>query len=216
MHPNQYVLVDKVSYKLGDPHRGDVVVFNYPLATERDFIKRVIGLPGETVSVHGGVISLTACRWTSPTSRPRPPMKTVGPLAPNEYFVLGDNRNSSSDSHSWGPLDRKYLIGRAILSTGRPTCGARFRTTPTRTHRGHQRAAPPRVPIPDLTPSRASGAGRAGCAADPGPVTCRAVGPAPGHRSGRSLKARRGQPGRRGARRRSRRLRASRKHSSRS
>jgi signal peptidase I len=121
MHPNQYVLVDKVSYKLGDPNRGDVVVFNYPLATERDFIKRVIGLPGETVTVQGGVITIDGQPLMEPYILAPPTYENTWTLGPSQYFVLGDNRNSSSDSHSWGPLDRQYLIGRAIFVYWPPT-----------------------------------------------------------------------------------------------
>ena len=115
MHPNQYVLVDKISYKIANPKRGDVVVFNYPLATERDFIKRVIGLPGETVAVRGGVVSINGQPLQEPYISAPPDYNNSWSLGPNQYFVLGDNRNSSLDSHSWGPLDRHYLIGRAVF-----------------------------------------------------------------------------------------------------
>ena len=116
MHQNQYVLVDKISYKLGNPKRGDVVVFNYPLATERDFIKRVIGLPGETVTVQAGVVSINGQPLKEPYISAPPDYENTWRLAADQYFVLGDNRNSSLDSHSWGPLDRHYLIGRAIFA----------------------------------------------------------------------------------------------------
>jgi len=115
LHPEQYVLVDKVSYRLGQPRRGDIVVFQYPLATERDFIKRVIGLPGETVTVSGGAVSINGQPLTEPYIAAPPTYNNTWTLAPEEYFVLGDNRNNSSDSHNWGPLHRKYLIGRAIF-----------------------------------------------------------------------------------------------------
>jgi signal peptidase I len=115
MHPNQYVLVDKISYMLGDPQRGDVIVFNYPQATERDFIKRVIGLPGETVTVRGGVVYVNGVPLDEPYIAAAPTYENTWALGPDQYFVLGDNRNSSSDSHAWGPLGREYLIGRAIL-----------------------------------------------------------------------------------------------------
>lgn len=115
MHPNQYVLVDKISYMLSDPKRGDVVVFNFPQATERDFIKRIIGLPGETVSVRGGVVYVNDVPLDEPYISAPPTYENTWTLAPDQFFVLGDNRNSSSDSHTWGPLDRGYLIGRAIL-----------------------------------------------------------------------------------------------------
>jgi signal peptidase I len=121
MHPNQYVLVDKISYMLGEPQRGDVVVFNYPLATERDFIKRVIGLPGETVTIEGGVVSINGQPLEEPYISAPPMYSNSWTLAADEYFVLGDNRNSSSDSHSWGPLQQQYLIGRAIFVYWPPT-----------------------------------------------------------------------------------------------
>jgi signal peptidase I len=121
MHPNQYVLVDKISYMLGEPQRGDVVVFNYPLATERDFIKRVIGLPGETVSIEGGIVSVDGQPLEEPYISAPPMYSNSWTLGADEYFVLGDNRNSSSDSHSWGPLNRQYLIGRAIFVYWPPT-----------------------------------------------------------------------------------------------
>lgn len=121
MHPNQYVLVDKISYMLGAPQRGDVVVFNYPLATERDFIKRVIGLPGETVTVDGGVVTIDGQPLEEPYISAPPMYANTWTLGSDEYFVLGDNRNSSSDSHSWGPLNRQYLIGRAIFVYWPPT-----------------------------------------------------------------------------------------------
>jgi signal peptidase I len=114
--PNQYVLVDKISYLIGQPQRGDVIVFNYPLAVDRDFIKRVMGLPGETVSIANGVVSVNGHPLKEPYIA-APPMSTgTWKLGPNEYFVMGDNRNNSSDSRSWGPLDRKYLIGKAIAT----------------------------------------------------------------------------------------------------
>jgi signal peptidase I len=121
MHPNQYVLVDKVSYMLGDPQRGDVVVFNYPLATERDFIKRVIGLPGETVTISAGQVYINGEVLEEPYIAAPPAYENSWTLGPDQYFVLGDNRNSSSDSHSWGPLDRQYLIGRAVFVYWPPT-----------------------------------------------------------------------------------------------
>jgi len=115
LHPEQYVLVDKVSYRLGQPRRGDIVVFQYPLATERDFIKRVIGLPGETVSVSGGAVSINGQPLNEPYIAAPPAYNNTWTLGPDQYFVLGDNRNNSSDSHNWGPLNRQYLIGRAVF-----------------------------------------------------------------------------------------------------
>jgi signal peptidase I len=114
-HPEQYVLVDKVSYRLGTPQRGDVVVFQYPQATERDFIKRIIGLPGETVDIRGGLVYVNGQALAEPYISAPPGYAGTWILDVDQYFVLGDNRNSSSDSHSWGPLEKHYLIGRAVL-----------------------------------------------------------------------------------------------------
>lgn len=114
-HPEQYVLVDKVSYRLGPPQRGDVVVFQYPQATERDFIKRIIGLPGETVDIRGGLVYINGQPLEEPYISAPPGYAGAWTLTAEQYFVLGDNRNSSSDSHSWGPLEKHYLIGRAVL-----------------------------------------------------------------------------------------------------
>jgi signal peptidase I len=118
MHPNfqpgEYVLVDKLSYRIGKPQRGDVIVFEYPLAVDRDFIKRVIGLPGETVSIHDGKVLINEQPLTEPYIAAAPNYTGAWTLGPDEYFVMGDNRNGSSDSHSWGPLKRQYLIGRAV------------------------------------------------------------------------------------------------------
>jgi len=115
VHPGQYVLVDKVSYRLGRPQRGDVIVFNYPLATDRDFIKRIIGLPGEAVTIAGGVVSVNGQPIDEPYIAAPSAASGSWMLSADEYFVMGDNRNSSSDSRSWGPLARQYLIGKAVL-----------------------------------------------------------------------------------------------------
>jgi signal peptidase I len=116
-HDGQYLLVSKVDYMLGTPQRGDVVVFIAPTNQEKDFIKRVIGLPGETVEIHEGRILINGKElpqnYTVNTGT-----YTYGPVSvgPDELFVLGDNRNYSSDSHSWGMLPRKDLIGKAWVS----------------------------------------------------------------------------------------------------
>ena len=148
MHANQYVLVDKISYMLGDPKRGDVIVFNYPQATERDFIKRVIGLPGETVRVQGGVVYVNNVPLEEPYIAAPPTYENTWTLGPDEYFVLGDNRNSSSDSHAWGPLARHYFIGRAILVYWPPDL---WGTVPHYTY-----AAPSQPPAATATPAVAT------------------------------------------------------------
>ncbi len=120
MEPNmssgQWVLVNKLAYKVGDPARGDVVVFNSPSPSGPPvLIKRIIGLPGETVKVQGGNVyiddKLLIESYISVTTSGN---RTLA-LGENEYFVMGDNRNNSSDSRSWGALDRSMMIGNAWL-----------------------------------------------------------------------------------------------------
>jgi len=102
---------------LNQPKRGDVLVFEYPLDTSRDFIKRVIALPGETVEVRNGQVYVNGTLMPEPFG-PNPSGRNYGPLKvpPDTIFVMGDNRNNSSDSRVWGPLPQKDIIGKAILS----------------------------------------------------------------------------------------------------
>ncbi len=116
-HDGQFLIVDKLSYMLHLPERGDVIVFIPPNNTTRDFIKRIIGLPGDQVEVVSGRVYVNG----SPLDEPYPlapasySASTVTVPA-EEYFVLGDNRNNSSDSHSWGPVSVKSIIGKAWVS----------------------------------------------------------------------------------------------------
>lgn len=117
-HTNQYVVIDKLSYLLGQPDRGDIVVFRYPFSqpnNERDFIKRIIGLPGETVQIEGGVVRVNGQPLEEPYIQTPPAFGGTWTLGADEYFVMGDNRNNSSDSRSWGPLKREFIIGRALF-----------------------------------------------------------------------------------------------------
>ncbi len=115
------MIVDKLTYKFSDPERGDVVVFDAPTEDGRYFIKRVIGLPGETVNIHNKIITVTS--KDSPEvftiNEPVLDVPTQGEvevtLKSDEYFVLGDNRPVSSDSRVWGSLDRKLIAGRPIV-----------------------------------------------------------------------------------------------------
>jgi signal peptidase I len=117
LHDGQYLIINKLVYYLHPPERGDVVVFHYPRNPRRDFIKRIIGLPGEKVEVRGERIFINGEELEEPYTF-HTGNYTWGPqrLGEDEYFVLGDNRNSSSDSHSWGPLPRDTLVGKAWIS----------------------------------------------------------------------------------------------------
>lgn len=118
LHTNEYILVDKISYLFGSPQRGDVIVFKYPKDPSEDFVKRVIGVPGDTVHVGlSGQVTVDSIAIHEPyvndLTNTYPPNTWV--LGPNQYFVLGDNRGDSSDSRAWGPVPRSDIIGRAEL-----------------------------------------------------------------------------------------------------
>jgi signal peptidase I len=120
-HNSDYLIVDQISYRLSDPGRGDVIVFRYPYDTKRFFIKRIIGLPGETVIVRGNdVIIKNEANPKGITLDESYISHSVSgdmtvKLDEGEYFVMGDNRPASSDSRVWGVLDEKYITGRALV-----------------------------------------------------------------------------------------------------
>jgi signal peptidase I len=120
-HDKEYLIVDEISYHLGTPNRGDVVIFKYPNDPSRYFIKRIIGLPGETVTVKNDVITVINADHPSgiPIKEPYIVEETFGDttvvLDNEEYFVLGDNRGASSDSRMWGALPEDNIVGRAFV-----------------------------------------------------------------------------------------------------
>lgn len=132
MEPNlsdgQYLLTDKVSYRFGDPKRGDIIVFKAPVDQNFDYIKRIIALPGETVKIENNEIIIKNSEnpkgfvlnspygtngVTTPGSRLENSREIT--LDTNDYFVLGDNRGQSFDSREWGTLPRENIIGKAWL-----------------------------------------------------------------------------------------------------
>lgn len=117
LHEQQYLIVNKVAYYLGSPERGDIIVFEYPNGPETDYIKRVIGVPGDTVECRPNEILVNGVVIDEPYN-PHPWTYTCLPqtMGEDEYFVLGDNRSQSSDSHKWGVLERKFIIGKAWIS----------------------------------------------------------------------------------------------------
>ena len=113
---SQYILVNKADYYLHTPQRGDVIVFRYPRDPSRDFVKRVIGIPGDTVRItNSGIVSVDGVRLSEPYTNDL--TNYYGPeswtLKTGQYFVLGDNRGDSSDSRDWGPVPRTDIIGKA-------------------------------------------------------------------------------------------------------
>lgn len=116
-HDGQYLFVNKLIYMFQSPQRGDVIVFVPPTSSSRDFIKRVIGLPGERVEIRSGTVFINGEPLIENYPL-NPGSYSAGPIVvpPDEYFVLGDNRNYSSDSHSWGTVPIKKIIGKAWFS----------------------------------------------------------------------------------------------------
>ncbi len=123
-HEHEYLMVDEISYRFNPPVRGDVVVFRYPKDPQQYYIKRVIGLPGETVSLKDGEVYITDTSGaTAQVSESYIPsdVKTVAlgeepvALKEDEYFVMGDNRNGSKDSRSFGPVNKSFVIGRVFF-----------------------------------------------------------------------------------------------------
>lgn len=127
MEPNfedtQYLIIDETSYYFRSPGRGEVVVFRYPLNPNEFFIKRVIGLPGERVEIKNGKVTIYNAPHTNGFVLQEPylphDLLTNGDkeirLSEQQYFVLGDNRDRSSDSRVWGPVDRRFITGRVLF-----------------------------------------------------------------------------------------------------
>ena len=118
LHDNEYVLVNKLAYLFHGPSRGDVIVFHYPKDPTQDFIKRVIGLPGDQISWDTTHVFVNGVALKEPyLSMPSNAGNQTAPivLSPNQYFVMGDNRPESSDSRSWGPVPKDYIIGKATV-----------------------------------------------------------------------------------------------------
>jgi signal peptidase I len=114
----QFLIVDRLSYRFEAPHRGDVIVFEYPQNPNIYYIKRIVGLPGEKISIKNGKVSITNTEHPdglvldeSYIDRSHVSLETTT----QEDFVMGDNRLQSSDSRVWGPLDKDFIVGRPIV-----------------------------------------------------------------------------------------------------
>jgi signal peptidase I len=122
LYEGNFVIVNKVAYKIGLPERGDVIVFHFPLnPTIEPYIKRVVGLPGEQVTVKEGKVFINSVPLTEPYIKAPPSYSGTWNVPQDSLFVLGDNRNNSSDSHSWGMVPLKNVIGKAEVVYWPPT-----------------------------------------------------------------------------------------------
>lgn len=124
-HNADYLIIDELSYNFREPKRGEVVIFRYPHDPSKFYIKRIIGLPSEKIRIENGNVAIV-----DKNNSPEPKIldenylpdsaanfsgESTASLEVDEYFVMGDNRGQSSDSRSWGPLNRKFIVGRAWL-----------------------------------------------------------------------------------------------------
>ena len=113
--PNEsYILADRLAYRQNDPQRGDVIIFHFPLDPEQDLIKRVIGLPGETIEVQDGIVTVNDTPLEESYITESPSYNGMWVVPEGQYFVLGDNRNDSRDSHQWGFLPRENIVAKAV------------------------------------------------------------------------------------------------------
>lgn len=115
---HERIFINKFVYRFEPIRRGDIVVFHFPLDPSKSYIKRVVGLPGESVSIRDGRVFIGGRPLEEPYVSPSfldrrsfPPVT----LAPDHFFVLGDHRDSSNDSREWGAVDRKYVYGKAVF-----------------------------------------------------------------------------------------------------
>ena len=134
MEPNfedrEYLVIDELSYQFRAPERGEAIVFRYPRSPRQFFIKRIIGLPGEEVEIKSGRVAIIGKKnpdgvvldepYLDPPNRSTHPDVTIT-LKENEYFVLGDNRDASSDSRIWGALERRFVMGRVLFRVWPPS-----------------------------------------------------------------------------------------------
>jgi len=112
---SEFVLVSKVNYRFGNVERGDIIVFHFPVDPQQELIKRVIGLPGDMISVQNGKVSVNGQFLNEPYIAAAPAYSGEWKVPDGQLFVLGDNRNDSSDSHSWGFLPFEKVVGKAIV-----------------------------------------------------------------------------------------------------
>lgn len=125
-HDHEYLLIDEISYRFREPMRGEIVVFKFPLNTKEFFIKRIIGLPGETVALRNGKVYiynnenpegflLDESKYLPPDVKTLPMGESTFTLGRDEYFLMGDNRARSMDSRQFGSVKSDLIVGRTII-----------------------------------------------------------------------------------------------------
>jgi signal peptidase I len=115
LESGEFLLVNKLAYRIGDYQQGDIIVFHYPKNPQDDYIKRIIGLPGDTVTVTQEEVYVNGNQMDEAYIAEPPGYDGEWIVPPDSIFVLGDNRNQSSDSHSWGFVPLDDVVGKAIV-----------------------------------------------------------------------------------------------------
>jgi signal peptidase I len=115
LHTGEFVIVNKLAYKIGSPHIGDVIVFHFPRDPAQEYIKRVIGLPGDKIVISQNQVIVNGEVLHESYIAAHPAYQGTWIVPADSLFVLGDNRNNSSDSHNWGPVPMNYVVGKAVL-----------------------------------------------------------------------------------------------------
>ncbi len=115
LNPGEFILVNKLAVKLNDVNRGDIIVFHFPQNPKEDYIKRVIGLPGDSIVIRSNNVYVNNQEITEPYIAAEPAYNGSWIVPEGNLFVLGDNRNQSSDSHSWGYVPMNLVVGKALV-----------------------------------------------------------------------------------------------------
>ncbi len=120
LYDGQYLLINNISYYLDEPQFGDIIVFHHP-RSELNLIKRVIGVPGDHIEISDQKVKVNGITLDEPYINALPTYSGAWDVPEGEYFVLGDNRNNSSDSHSWSYLPGENIVGKAMFIYWPPT-----------------------------------------------------------------------------------------------
>ena len=121
LQDGQFVMVNRLAYKFGEPSHGDIVIFHYPRDPEQEFVKRIIGLPGDTVEIRNGHVYVNGYQLDEPYIADAPRSQGSWTVPEGYLFVLGDNRNNSQDSRSFGFVAMDEVIGKALFIYWPPT-----------------------------------------------------------------------------------------------
>lgn len=121
LHSGEFVIVNKLAYKFGSPQIGDVIVFHFPRDPKQEYIKRVIGLPGDQVIISNKQVKINGRLLDEPYIAAQPVYQGSWTVTEDSLFVLGDNRNNSSDSHNWGLVPLSSVVGKALFVYWPPT-----------------------------------------------------------------------------------------------